>query len=168
MATRKLIQKNANGTQQEYIGVNTSVGAGTAGEYITADASGKLDSTFLPTGTGADTVSLIAGEGLSAGDYVYIDATGKVMKADANSPAKAARGYVLTAVLNAASATVFFDDSNTAIAGKTPGATQYLSETPGATTEIAPTTSGHIVQEVGFATSATSIHTSIKEPVIRA
>lgn len=168
MAAHKLIQLNASGTQQEYAGKNASAGVGDAGEFIIADSTGKLDVSFLPNGVGADAVTLVAGEALAAGDMVYITSGGVVMKADATAIGKAARGYVLTAVSNGANATVYFDESNSAVTGLTPGATYYLSATAGALTTTPPTTSGQIVQEIGFATSATNLHVNIQEPVIRA
>ncbi|CAH56659.1 hypothetical protein PHG11b_32 [Flavobacterium phage 11b] len=168
MAVRKVIQVAASGTQSEYAGLNASAGAGSAGDFIIAASDGKLDPTFLPTGTGADSITATAGEGLSAGDFVYISGTGTVLKADATTPAKAARGYVLSAVLNAALATVFFDDSNTSLSALTPGATYYLSSTAGLAALSPPTTAGQIVQQIGFATSATSLHVNIQELITRA
>lgn len=168
MAVKKLINVNSNGTQQEYSGITTSAGAGSSGEIPALDGSGKLDTSFMPVGIGADAVTATAGEALSAGDMVYFNGTGQVLKADATSITKAARGYVISAVSNAATATVYFDDSNTGLSGLTAGSTYYLSATPGAVTTTAPTTSGQIVQEVGFATSATNLRVNIQEPIIRA
>lgn len=168
MATHKLEQVNSNGTKQEYAGKDTSAGVGDAGEFVIAGSNGKIDVSFMPNGVAADVIIATAGEALVAGDFVYITGTGTVMKADATSIAKAARGYVLASVLNAAQATVYFDESNSALTSLTPGATYYLSATPGAITTTAPLTSGNIVQPVGFASSATNVHVNIKEPVIRA
>jgi hypothetical protein len=168
MAVRKLIQLNANGTQNEYAGKATSSGAGDASEFPILDGSGKLDVTFMPTGFGADTTTMVAGEALSAGDFVYITVGGGVMKADATTFAKRAMGYVTSSVLNAGNATVYFDDSNTGLSGLTPGSTYYLSATAGVATLTAPTTAGQYVQELGIATSATSLHVNIGVPILRA
>jgi hypothetical protein len=62
---------------------------------------------------------------------------------------------------------VFFDDSNTALTGLTPGLTYYLSVTSGGVTTTPTTTTGQIVQEVGFAVSATTLRVNIQEPIIR-
>lgn len=167
MSTHKLQQINTNGTKQEYAGKATSSGAGDAGEFMILGPDGKADITFMPNGVAADAVSATAGEALAAGDFVYITNTGTVMKADATVIAKAARGYTLVSVLNAALATIYFDESNSALSAMTPGATYYLSTTPGAVTTTAPTGTGNIVQEIGFASSATNLHVNIKEPVIR-
>jgi len=122
----------------------------------------------MPTGVGADAVTATAGEALVAGDFVYFNASGQVLKADATAIAKQARGYVTSAVSNGASATVYFDDSNTALTGLTAGSTYYLSATAGQATVTAPTTSGYIVQELGFASSTTNMRVNIQEPIVRA
>jgi hypothetical protein len=167
MSVHKLIQINADGSQEEYAGKNSSAGAGDAGEFAILDAAGKIATSMLPNGVAADSVTLTAGEALSAGDFVYISAAGTVLKADATTPAKAARGYVLAAVSNAQPATVYFDESNSSVTGLTPGATYFLSTTAGGVTTSPTTTAGQIVQELGFATSATNLHVNIQEPVTR-
>ena len=163
----KVIKIAASGEQSEYAGILTSAGAGSSGDFPALDAAGKLDVTFFPTSIGQDAVVAVAGEALAAGDMVYFNGSGEVMKADADSIAKAAQGYVLTSVSAAANATVYFDDSNSAVSGLTPGAKYYLSATAGTVTTTAPTTTGHIVQEVGFATSATNLRVNIQVPVVR-
>jgi hypothetical protein len=167
MAVTKLIKLNTDGSQIEYSGKSVSAGAGDSGEFVILAATGKIDPSVLPNGVGADATTGTAGEALNAGDIVYISNTGTVLKADATTPAKQARGYVLVAVANAAVATVFFDESNTAVTGLTPGATYYLSATPGLVTATPPITTGQIVQQIGFATSATSLHVNIQEPTTR-
>lgn len=167
MPQKRLINVNVNGTYQEYSGISTSAGVSSADEIPKLDSSGKLDLTFLPPGIGQDAVTAVAAEALSAGDLVYFNASGAVLKADATAIAKQARGYVITAVANAATATVFFDDSNSAKTGLTPGATYFLDVISGGVTTTPTTTTGQIVQELGFATSATNLRINIQEPVIR-
>lgn len=168
MATHKVIQISSTGAQSEYAGKASSAGAGDAGEFPILDGSGKLDATFMPNGFGSDVSTLVAGEALAAGDFVYVLAGGTVMKADATTFAKRAMGYVIASVLNGGNATVYFDDSNSALSGLTAGSTYYLSATAGVATLTAPTTSGQYVQSLGIATSATSLHVNIKEPILRA
>lgn len=168
MATHKVIQISSTGAQSEYAGKSTSSGAGDAGEFPILDGSGKLDTSFMPTGFGSDVNTLVAGEALAAGDFVYVLAGGTVMKADATTFAKRAMGYVIASVLNAGNATVYFDDSNSALSGLTPGSTYYLSATAGLATLTAPTTATQFVQELGIATSATALHVNIKTPILRA
>jgi hypothetical protein len=168
MAVKKLINVNANGTQQEYSGITTSAGAGSSGEIPALDGSGKLDVTMMPSGFAQDAITATAGEALSAGDMVYISNTGTVLKADATAIGKQARGYVIAAFANAATATVYFDDSNSSLTGLTPGTTYYLATTAGGVTATPTTTAGQIVQEIGFASSATTLRVNIQEPIIRA
>lgn len=168
MATQRLIKVNANGSQQEYTGINSSAGVSSADEIPKLDSNGRLDSTFMPVGFGQDSVSAVAGEALSAGNMVYFNATGQVLRADSTALGKAARGYVITAVANGSNATVFFDDTNTGLTGLTPGSTYYLDTAAGGVTLTPTITTGQIVQEIGFATSATSLRVNIQEPIIRA
>ena len=167
MAVRKLIQKNTDGSEQEYSGKNASAGAADAGEFAILDSAGKLSTTLMPNGVGADSVSAVAAEAISAGDFVYFNAAGAILKADATTPAKAAKGYVLAAILNAATGVVFFDESNSSVAGLTAGADYFLSTTAGGVTATPTNVAGQIAQPVGFATSATNIHVNIGRPVTR-
>ena len=100
---------------------------------------------------------------------MYISAAGTVLKADANAVAKAAVGFVLASVANAATGTVYFEGSITGLTGLTPGATYFLSgAATGAITTTIPTAAGSIVQQVGVATSATTLTFEAGEPIVRA
>ena len=148
----------------------SSAGAGDSGKLPALDGSGRLDSSFLPVGIGADTQQIVASENLSAGDFVNIwnDAgTAKVRKADATTAGKEAHGFVLSAFSSAANATVYFEGSNTAVSGRTPGV-QFLSTTAGSTSTTAPSASGNVVQRLGFATSATVINFQSMSPIVLA
>lgn len=165
----KFLRNNA-GVITEKEATVTSAGAGDAGEIVALDAAGKLDNSVLPTGIGADTAEITASEDLAAGDMVNIhDVTGafRVRKADASAVGTQAHGFVLAAVTSGQNATVYFEGSNTQKTGLTP-AVHYLSETAGAVTTTAPTTSGAIVQKVGVATSATVLNVEIQEPIVLA
>lgn len=166
MPAKRLINQATNGSQETYSGILTSAGAGSSGELPALDATGRLDTTMLPIGFGQDSVSATAGEALTAGDFVYFNGAGAVLKADATSLAKQAKGYVNANVLNAATATVFFDDSNTGLTGLTINVPYYLSLTPGLATTTAPSVATQIVQEVGFANSATNLRVAIQKPVL--
>ena len=169
MPLKRLINVNVNGTQQEYSGVATSAGTSSADEIPKLDSNGKLDVTFLPPGIGQDAIIATASEALAAGDFVYFSGASAVSKADATAIAKQARGYVNSAVTNGGQATVFFDDTNTAKTGLTAGVTYYLDIVSGGVITPAPTpVAGQIVQELGFATSSTSLRVNIQEPIIRA
>lgn len=147
----------------------SSAGAGDAGKVVALDGSGKIDSTMMPVGIGADTQTITASEALAAGDLVNIwDNTGaKVRKADATTAGKEAHGFVLSAVSNGNPATVYFEGSNTAMSGLTPGV-QFLATTAGTTSTTAPSASGNVVQRVGFAVSATTMNFQSQPPVVLA
>jgi hypothetical protein len=152
---------NFGGAPAEVAAIQSSAGAGDAGKIPALDSSGRLDSSMLPTGVGADTASVQASENLSAGDFVNIWDSGgnfRVRRADASTTGKQADGFVLSAVTSGANATVYFEGSNTAVTGATPGE-QFLSDsTPGGFTATVPTGSGKIAQKVGIAVSATVIN----------
>lgn len=165
----KYLQLGTSGFPEEVAFIDTSAGAADAGKGLALDATGKLSSTVLPAGLGADSKTITAGEALSAGNLVYLDATGKALKADANAIAKAAVGFVLASVANAASGTVYFEGTITGLAGLTPGAPYFLSASAtGGVTATAPTGAGQIVQRIGFAVSATEINFEAGEPIKRA
>lgn len=168
MAGDKYLFNNA-GTITEKAAVQSSAGAGNAGNIPALDASGRLDSTMMPTGIGADTAIITASEALAAGDLVNVwNSTGaKVRKADATSAGKEAHGFVLAAVASGAAATVFFEGTNTQVTGLTPGR-QYLSTTPGQATATAPSGSGNTVQIIGFATAATALNFQAMTPIVLA
>jgi hypothetical protein len=168
----KIPALNANGFLDPTIinAKTTSAGASDAGKIPALDASGRLDQSFLPVGIGADTAQIVASEALSSGDFVNIYNNGgvaNVRKADATTQGKEAHGFVLSGVAAGGNAIVYFEGTNTAVTGKTPGV-QFLSTTPGQSTSTAPSASGNVVQTIGFATSPTSINFQSLPPIILA
>jgi hypothetical protein len=141
--------------------VTSSAGAGSANQIPALDGSGRLDTTFMPVGVGADTKSVVSSENLAASDLVNLwndGGTLKARKADATAEGKECHGFVLAGVTAPAAATVYFDGAITGLSGMTIGARQYLSAaSPGARTETAPTTAGNVQQYVGVAVSATEM-----------
>ena len=168
----KIVSLNASGVLDSTI-VNsktTSAGAGDSGKIPALDGSGKLDTSFMPTGIGADTAAIATSETLAAGDFVNIwnnGGTANVRKADATTSGKEAMGFVLAAFTHPTTATIYFEGSNTAVTGRTPGV-QFLSTTAGSTTTTAPSSSGNVVQRVGVATSATNINFQWNDPIVLA
>lgn len=154
----------------------TSAGAGDSGKIPALDATGRLDTSFMPAGIGADTKSVVTSENLTAGDFVNLyDASGTLTcrKADAStaSAGKRAHGFVLASTTSPASATVYFEGANGQRSGLTVGATYVLSAVAagGVTIEASgTTTAGHILQKLGVATSATEINVEIDDPMVRA
>lgn len=172
--------------------VATSAGAGDADKLPATNASGVLDPTLLnaattgvskvvmtlgtglldpsimPTGIGADTSSIVASEALAAGNLINIwDDLGvaKARKADAAVEGKEAHGFVLSAVALAATALVYHEGKITGLTGLTPGALHFLSAVAGATTAIAPSTAGNVVQQVGVALNATTLGFEAQQPI---
>lgn len=150
------------GVQTWIQAIAVSAGAGDANKIAMTDSSGRFDSSLMPSGIGAQTIAITALEALVAGDWVNIAATG-VRKAD-NSNNRPAHGFVLTAVANAATATVFTAGLNTAKTGLTAGL-QYFLGAAGVQTTTAPTTAGTIVQTVGVAINATTIPFDFDIPI---
>lgn len=170
MAGDKYLIQSA-GTLTEKQSPQTSAGAGDAGKLPALDTSGRLDSSFMPTGIGADTASLVASEALSANDLVNVwnsSGTPKIRKADASTSGKEAHGFVLSAVSSGASGTVYFEGTNSGLTGLTAGVLFLSAATPGAATATAPSGSGNIVQRVGVATAATAFNFDMGTPIVLA
>lgn len=163
----KYIKNNA-GQLAEVEATVVSTGTNEAGKIIALDASGKIDTTILPTGIGAQTKVAATSESLSAGQLVNLwndSGTIKARKADASN-GRRAHGFVLTGVTSPNNATVYLDGTITGLTSLTPGATYYLSgATAGAIVSTAPSTSGYISQEVGVALSATELHFEEQQPI---
>jgi hypothetical protein len=148
------------GELAEVSGLATSAGAGDAGKIPQLDGAGRLDTSMMPVGIGADTASIQASENLASGDWVNIhNVTGnfRVRKADATTSGKPADGFVLAAVTSGNNASVYFEGTNTGVSGMTPGPV-YLATTAGTGTATAPSAAGNLSQRVGVATSATTVN----------
>lgn len=160
MALQKFLAL-VSGRKQEVAPVDASAGAGDAGKLVALGTDGRLASTMMPVGIGADTKTLPASENLVAGDFVNLwdDAgTMKARKADGATSGKETDGFVLASVTAPANAVVYFEGTNTQLAALTPGARYYLSAaTAGAAVTTPPSASGNVVQYLGRAASATEI-----------
>lgn len=162
MAVKKyLIVNTGSGpaiTQESTI--DSSAGAGDSGKIPSLDAAGKLSTTFLPTGVGADTRTVTAGENLAAGDLIYVNSSGEAFKADANSEAKEAIGFVLSSITAAATGDIYLGSGIiTGLTGLTAGARYYLSaSTAGGVATTKPSGANDIIQQVGFALSSTELY----------
>ncbi len=165
MAAKKYIAM-VSGVLTELAALVTSAGAGDDGKIVALDSSGRIDNSMMPVGIGADTAAITASEALAAGDLVNIwnSSGAKARKADATTAGKEAHGFVLSAVSSSATATVYFEGTDTGVTGLTPGV-QYLSTTAGIASATAPSGSGNVVQRVGFATSATALNFQSQPPV---
>lgn len=142
---------------KEIIPITTSAGAGDASKLVQTDSGGKLDITLMPSGVGADTVTVLASEALAAGDWVNIydnAGTENVRKANATDNTKPAHGFVKSAVSGGANATVYLTGTNDVVPIGTfvaadAGKNVFLSTTGGATTLTAPSSAGNRVQKLG-------------------
>lgn len=161
----KYIKNNA-GQLAEVEGTVTSAGAGDAGKIVALDSSGKLDTTVMPTGIGAQTQAMVCSENLTAGDLVNIwndSGTRKARRADCSN-GRRAHGFVLSGFTSGATATIYLDDTITGLTSLTSGSMYYLSTT-GGITSTAPSTSGYISQEIGVAVSTTAISFEPQQPI---
>lgn len=164
----KFLKVGATGFPTEEVAVSTSAGAGDAGKVPELDGSGKLSSTMMPAGFGSDSTTATAAETIAAGDLVYLNGSGAILKADANAVAKAAVGFCNAGIASAASGTINFEGTITGLSGLTPGAAYFLSATvPGGITLTVPTGAADIVQHIGYATSATTLSFSPGQPMVR-
>ena len=169
--SHRLPALNASGVLDATI-VNSktsSAGAGDAGKVVALDGAGRIDSTMMPVGIGADTASITTSEALAAGDLVNIwnSAGAKARKADATTAGKEAHGFVLAAFGSGVAATVYFEGTNTAVTGLAPGP-QFLNTAAGGASDTAPSAAGNVVQNVGVATSATSLNFQLGTPIVLA
>lgn len=162
----KYIELNG-GALQEKEAITSSAGAGDTGKIPALDGTGRLDSSMMPVGIGADTATIEASETLAAGDMVNIhDSTGrKVRKADASN-GREIHGFVLSAVTSGQNGTVYFEGTITGLSGLTIGAKYFLSAaTAGEVVATAPSGSGELVQRAGTAISATELSFEPADPI---
>lgn len=165
----KYLQHDAAGGFREVEAVATG-GSGQASKIPALDLSGRLDVTMMPTGIGAETSALEAFGSLAAGDFVNVfndNGVAKVRKADASSGVAPANGFVLASYTIGATATVYWGGLNNQLTGLTPGL-HYLHTTAGASNHVAPSSSGNIVQRLGFAISSTVINFQPQDPILLA
>lgn len=156
MAAQKFLTL-VSGILTQISAITSSAGAGDEGKLPALDASGKLDTSFMPTGLGADTQVLTASEALSAGDLVNVWSNAGVFavrKADATSVGKPADGYVLSSVSSGAPATVYGTGTNTGVSGLSPGRVYLSSTAGGITQDVSTYTGGKVIQDVGFASAS--------------
>ncbi len=158
MAAQKFLTL-ISGVFTEIQAILTSAGAGSSGLIPALDSTGRLDQTFMPVGVVPDVKSIVTSENLSAGNLVNIYDNSSVptaRKADCSN-GRVAMGFVLAATTSPAAAIVYFPGvTNTGLSAMTTGILQYLS-TAGGISSTAPSTSGYISQQVGYAASPTEL-----------
>ena len=168
MAAKKFLRQ-VLGVITEFAGIQISAGAANAGDIPALDDTGRFDMSMMPVGIGAENDIIVASENISGGEFVNIfnsAGTLKVRKADATTAGKECDGFILAPVSTGANATVYrLSQSNTALAGMTIGARQYLSTTAGGRTETPPATAGNIIQQLGIAKSASEMIFAPSQPI---
>lgn len=171
MAGKKVLINNA-GQIKEYQTVQSSAGAGNAGDVPALDSTGRLDSTMMPSGVGADTITVTTSEALSAGNFVNLwNSSGlKARKADATSAGKEANGFVLAAFGSGATATVYLTGLNNQLGSLTVGTTYYLDKTTpgGVVSDVSAFSGGNVIQEIGVANAAGAIDFCKKPTIVTA
>lgn len=151
-----------NGAYTLIQAIAASAGAADASKILMTDSSGRIDTSFMPSGIGAQTLTGTALEALAAGDWVNVTPTG-VRKAD-NSNNRPAHGFVLSAVASSATAIVFTSGLNTGKTTLTVGSAYFLG-TAGSQVTTPPSTAGTIYQSVGIAVNATTIPFDYDTPI---
>lgn len=146
--------------------ISTSAGVADANKGIMTDSTGRIASSLMPVGIGADTSSIVASEAIAAGRYVNIwdnSGTPNIRLAD-NSNNRPANGFVLTAVSNGANGTVYHTGRNT---GDTAAAGMRYLGTAGQSIAAAslPTTAGSIQQILGYS-SGSGVTFEFDEPIV--
>lgn len=107
--------------------------------------------------------------GVSARDVVYCSSAGKVSPADANAESTARSiGLAVGAAIADAAVSIQMNGVMAGFTGLTSGAPYYLSETAGGITTTPPTTSGSVVQRVGYAVATTKLAIAIEPGRVRA
>jgi hypothetical protein len=165
MAAPKYIEHDTtSGNLKEVIATET----GPSAEVIVSTGTGGIiDASLLPA---SEAATAVAGENLSAGQYVYIKAAdGKLYKAVWSAGGVQAIGFVLASFPSAATATYYDGGQNTSVSGLTAGVRYYGDpSTAGGVTLTVPTGAGVLAQFLGYAASTTAIASDICDAVILA
>jgi len=168
------------GTIAEVAAVTSSAGAGDAGKIVALGVSGRLSHDMLPEGVGATTVTAVAAEALSAGEFVHLFTNAGVLtveKAFAADGSKPCTGFILASVAQDANVAVYVDGLNT-MASITGFAVTDVDKqvvlsatTSGAASLTVPSATGNIIQPLGKLVSFGStavIAFSLGQTIVRA
>jgi len=145
-----------------------------ASPFYAFDSNGAViglvapDNSIIPL-TAPVNRTATAGAALSAGQLVYMKSDGMLAPADATVEGKEAVGFIKNNYAQGASATYHkIGDILTGLTGLTPGATYYMSTTPGAlatASDVSAYVAGNVVMPVGRALSATELLFSPNSPI---
>lgn len=166
----KTFLRRAAGRTLEVLGIVVSTGAANDGDLVALDPNGRLDSSVMPSGFGADVVTAAATEAITAPALVNLYLAGGVLSArnaDNTVEGKEANGFVNATIANGSSGQVSLSGNINGLAGLTVGARYFLG-TVGAATNAPVTGAGKIDQLVGKAISATSITFKPSDYIVKA
>jgi len=160
MATQKiLVLDSTTNLPKELTPNTTSAGGSDAGKIPALNASGVLDSTLFPAGIGEASQIFPTSEAITAGALVnlfLVSTTWTARNANATDATKPAMGFVTAGTTSPNNTTIYFPGQIvTGVSVLTPGPV-FLSITSGAVSSTAPNAAGNLVQQVGYALSATS------------
>ena len=168
MAIQRLLAI-VSGKMSEYVALQASAGASSAGAIPALNAAGSIDVTMLPSGVGPDVQTLTASEAISAGAWVNVWSNAgafAVRNADGSTTGKQADGYTLAAIASGATGTVYLNGINTAVSGQVPGLV-YLGTTAGQGANAGAGAAGQTFQQIGLAISPTAVQFDPQEPITR-
>ena len=169
MADKYLRLNETTGNPLEQEAVTSSAGAGNSGDIVALGSDGRLNSNMMPLGIVPETVSFVASENLTAGNFInlYLDTVLKGRKAD-NSNARRAHCFVIEAVSSAATGTGYTEGVNDDLSGLTIGSEYMLGTSGGVTATVPAAGASVIVQRLGIAKSATELIVDFGQPIERA
>ena len=166
MSANKFLALDANGNYVEIVAIVTSGGVVNANEIPSTGADGRLDISFMPTGIGADTISVPASEALQAGAWVNLFNVGGIANArnaNATDATKPVCGFVLAAVSQGSPATVYVRGINNAvpigsILPASIGQKAFLDISAGGTSITPPSATGNYMQALGPILAVDTVH----------
>ncbi len=157
----------ANATRTWAVGSNSTQTVGpyeSATQFVFTCDAGQIDILEKEAGLAA-----IAGAALGAGQLVYLRPDGMLAPADATVEGREAVGFVKSNHAQGTSARYYsLGDILGGLEGLTPGATYYLSTTPGAlaaSSAVSTYGAGNVVMAVGKALSSTELLFSPSAPI---
>ena len=167
--SNKFLTLLTTGKQALVTAITNSAGTDDANKMVATGSDGKLNISLFPAGIDIQAENAIASEALAAGNWINIfeDAgVRKIRKADAASN-RPAHGFILEGIASGDPGVFYASGVNSQLSGLTPGATYFISaDTPGTVTAtMPPTTTGNLIQFLGYASSATSLRFEYDEPI---
>lgn len=134
------------------------------GTNVTFNVSAGPNKTItINSSGGADTNALVSGNvfacsaGVAVNDAVYVNGSDSVDQANATTIGTAPVFGFVASKPTATTCNIIYAGELMGFVGLVPGNVYYLNTTSGGITNVAPTTSGNIVQKVGVARNSTTL-----------